>query len=200
MQSKAQWFRALTERLGVHGAAERLDMPVTSVRRTLETETGALRPALAAAVSRLMALNPDIVKEPAAVAYTDPRHEKTIPIRPYPDEVNFFGRAMAFKTSRWRYLTALSQHLEDTEPKSTRSLLVKKDLLNLEIQLMKDDGMALASTQKHSQAVHSSTIRLREQWEWRERELADVEADLETEGGTIEEDNPIRSTLALFRK
>lgn len=195
MQSNAEWFRALTDRLGVYGAAERLGVPPASVRRAVEGGARSLRPSLGTAVASLMASAPDLPRNRAEVAYTDPRHEMTIPVAPYPDEVHFFGRTMAFKASRWRYLSELSHRAQRESPGSPVALRARRDLLSLEIQLLRDDGMTLATSQRHSQAVNSPKIRLREQWEWRERELQNVRAGLV---GTMRADKRKRRTFRLF--
>ena len=190
MQTRTQWFHALTDRLGVHGVAERLRVPLATVLRAANSDRHALRPALSEAVGRLMDRYPNLPNPPSEFAYTDPRHEKTIPLKPYPDEVRFFGRSMAFKAARWRYLHDLARRTQKDDPKSPLALRAKEDLLTLEIQLLRDNGMTLATSQSHSQAVNSPTIRLRERWEWRESELETTRAALAEIEGKMKKTNP----------
>ncbi len=176
-ESRIAWAGALVRRYGLPGAAERLGIHPEDLADALDPDRPRLRQALLDAISELMEADPGLASPINEDAPTDPRHNKTIPLTPYPDEVNFFGRDMAFKAGRWRILRRRANSLP--RDGGLPSLSTRENLLKLEIELLRDEGMTLGNDQKHSQAVRSPTIRLREQWEWRERELEKIIAERE---------------------
>lgn len=189
-QQLIQWVREVVRRFGTHATAERLGVSVRDIERLDEPNTEpSIR--LTQSAAALRERRPSLHISPKPTPPIDPRNKKTIPLIPYEDEREFFGEDMTYIASRWRQaLRSVERTRGGDDP--MRANAAREDLLKLEISLMKDHGMTLATEQRHSQAADSPTLRRRERWEWRERDLADlVAARMEAEG-IVNRDNIIR--------
>ena len=194
------WARALVARFGPAGAANRLGLAEPDIK-----DIACARPAMPlsahveAAIDALIAEKPGIVKPLVKQVYTDPRSPTTIPLTPYPDEIKFFGPPMAIMASKWRHYRERALRLSRDEPGTPDALEATEDLLAIEIRLLRKHGMTLAGERLHSQAVSAPTIKLREQWEWREREIDSVRA-ARKEAVAKMKGNPIRRFLRTLTK
>ena len=175
-EKRISWVRALAGSYGLNGAAERLGVHPDDLASLLGSHDPekVLITLLYEAIGNLMKRHPVLVPISGIDFSTGPRNSKTIPLVPYSDESEFFGEEIAFKASIWRRRRKYVARLRRDSPNSTAALLAREDLLRIEIELMRYDGMTLGTEQPHSQAVNYSTLRLRERWEWRVRELADM--------------------------
>lgn len=184
------WTRRVAERFGTPAAAERLGVRARDIERLDEPNTEpSIRLMQSAAALREQSPFLHIVPKPAPPIA--PRNKKTIPLIPYEDEREFFGEKMAYMAARWRQsLRNFERAREGHDP--MRSNAAREDLLRVEISLMKDHGMTLATEQRHSQAADSPTLRRRERWEWREMELRDLVAARKEMEAKMNGDNFIR--------
>ena len=174
---RVAWTRRLANRYGLRGAAERTGVTPDEFSNAMGTGGSPATRSTLAAIDRLMNCAPELTEERETVAWNDPRSPKTIPLRRYPDEEEYFGPLLAFKANRWRSLrkqVEQARREEDPSDMSLGAILAEENLLRIEIELLQTDGMTLGGERRHSSAVSAPALSRREQWEWRTAELADI--------------------------
>lgn len=101
---RVEWTRELAERYGLRGAAERTGVTPEEFSDAMDKDGPPLAKSTRLTIDRLMNCAPELTEERETVAWNDPRSPKTIPLRRYPDEEEYFGPVLAFKANRWRSL------------------------------------------------------------------------------------------------
>ncbi len=178
-QTMTAWTEQLVHRYGHRGAAERLSVSQSVIDRFEIDRQANLTSWLAERIDIAMREKPQLGNAKTGRVPSDPRNKGTLPLLPYPDEPLFFGEKMTLKASKWRETAERVATLSVQNPRGIDTLRQRELLLTLEIELLKDDNMTLASEQMHSQAVNSPTLRRRERWEWRENDLTKIKAERE---------------------